>query len=228
MPKKDDPLDLAEFEPEVIEAASEQTKASKSKIKPPNELDLMKEKRLLQREERLKRETAPPPTPGPSVEPVDPSPLLDRIHAYKQRFPHLKSRNKVTAKTSIEEIEDEIHFLETQLGAGNDGKLVHHLYLGVMNGLEVCTRDYFNPLQLNLQGLGAVAKDNMSQVADVLDELSIKYSCGMSLCAEYRLALSICMMVVTVHSANSGDARIGEALRKMHSVAQPPPGSHTM
>ena len=42
--------------------------------------------------------TAPPPTVEPEVEVVkDRQGLLDQLHAYKERFPELKSRNKISA-----------------------------------------------------------------------------------------------------------------------------------
>jgi hypothetical protein len=57
------------------------------------------------------------------VEPPPPPPIeylrsmIDKINAYKERFPHLKSRNsKLTPKSSYEEIEDELHYIELQLG----------------------------------------------------------------------------------------------------------------
>ena len=230
MPNDRDPLSLGDLEPVAISAAVEQR--SKIKVKPPSELDLKKEERLSKREERLATGKPPgfaPPPPGPSVMPVDPSPLLDKIAAYKERFTHLKSRNsKLSAKSSIEEIEDELHYLELQLGSSKDGSLAQMMFVSSMSGIETVTRDYYNPLGLNLTGLGAVAKDNVSEVADILDELMIKYSAGFYMQPEYRLALAMAGMIVTVHSANSGDPRVAEAVRKMNSVANPPVGSESM
>ena len=230
MPSDRDPLSLGDLEPVAISAAVEQ----RSKGKKPSELDLKKEERLSKREERLATGKPPgaahaPPPPGPSVMPVDPSPLLDKIAAYKERFTHLKSRNsKLSAKSSIEEIEDELHYLELQLGSSKDGSLAQMMFVSSMSGIETVTRDYYNPLGLNLTGLGAVAKDNMSEVSDILDELMIKYSAGFYMQPEYRLALAMAGMIVTVHSANSGDPRVAEAVRKMNSVANPPVGSESM
>ena len=225
-----DPLSLGELEPVAISTAVEQR--SKGKVKPPSELDLKKEERLSKREDRLAGGKAPAPAqppPGPSVTPVDPSPLLDKIAAYKERFTHLKSRNpKLSAKSSIDEIEDELHYLELQLGSSKDGSLAQMLFVGSMSGIETVTRDYYNPFGLNLTGLGAVAKDNVSEVSDILDELMIKYSAGFYMQPEYRLALAMAGMVVTVHSANSGDPRVAEAVRKMNNVAKPPAGSESM
>ena len=58
-----------------------------------------------------------------------------------------------------------------------------------------------------------------------LYELMIKYGAGMYMPPEYRLLLSVGAMVVTVHSANSGDPRVGEALQKMSAAVNVKGGS---
>lgn len=221
-----DPLAMGDLEPAAISAAIESK--SKGKIKPPSELDLKKEERLSQKEQRLASKIVVPP--GPPVKPVtDPSPLLDKINAYKERFPHLKSRNaKLTAKSTIEEIEDELHYLELQLGSSKDGSMGTMLFVGTMVGLETLTRDYYNPLKLNLNGLGQVAKDNIGEFQETIDELMIKYGAGFYMQPEYRLVLAVGALVMTVHSANSGDSRVGETLKKMSSAAKPPAGAAGM
>ena len=54
--------------------------------------------------------------------------MLDKIEMYRQRFGHLKSRNKLSGKSTAEEIEDELHYLEQQLGQ-KDGHMGQHLSL---------------------------------------------------------------------------------------------------
>ena len=226
---KDDPLSLGELEPVAIQNAV--IERSKSKIKPPSELDLQKEDRLQKKEARISAGKAPAtdkPPPGPPVTPVDPSAILDKIAAYKERFSHVKSRNKVSAKSSIEELEDELHYIELQLGSSKDGGLAQMLFVGSMSGLETLTENHYNPLGLRLSGLGQVAKDNVADVQDILDELLIKYSAGLYLQPEYRLALAMGMIIVTVHSANSGDPRVAETLKKMNQVAKPPAGAENL
>jgi len=215
-----------ELEPTQIASAVESK--SKAKVKPPSELDLKKEERLAQKEQRLNSKIAAASGPSVVPPPVDPAPLLDKIAAYKERFPHLRSRNKISAKSSIEEIEDELHFLELQLGSSKTDSMGSMLFVGGMVGLETFTRDIYNPLNLKLNGLGQVAKDNVDEFKDVIDELMIKYGASFHMAPEYRLVLSVGALVMTVHSANSGDPRVGEALRRMQNVAKPPVGSEGM
>ena len=223
MSSSKDPMDMAGLEPASISKAIEEK--SKAKIRPPSELDLKKEERLSKKEERMqaKLNAAAAPPPPPPV--FDPSYLLDMIGAYRERFPHLKSRNKVSAKSTVEELEDEVHYIEMQLGSSKDGSLGCLVLHGSMVGLEFFTRDVYNPLGLNLTGLGQVTKDNMSEFQPIIDELMIKYGAGMYMSPETRLVLAVGAMVVTVHSANSGDPRVAEAIKKMNNVVQRPKGS---
>lgn len=222
-----DPLVMGDLEPASI-AAQVETK-SRSKIKPPSELDLAKEERLQQREKRLTSQPAKAfKEPSVKPEPTDPSQLLDKIAAYKERFTHLKSRNpKLSAKSSIEEITDELHYIELQLGSSKDGSLGNMIFIGSMVGLETLTQRY-NPMNLNLQGLGQIAKDNVGEFSPIIDELMIKYGAGFYVSPEYRLVMAVGALVMTVHSANSGDSRVGDALKKMGATAKPPVGSDTL
>jgi hypothetical protein len=223
-----DPLAMGDLDPGAINAAVEAK--SKGKVKPPSELDLKKEERLAVKEQRLAagKTNAAAAASGPSVV-ADPSPLLDKINAYRERFPHLKSRNpKISAKSSIEEIEDELHYFELQLGSSKDGSMGTMVFVGTMVGVETITRDYFNPLNLQLNGLGKVAKDNVGEFQEVIDELMIKYGAGFYMQPEYRLVLAVGALVMTVHSANSGDSRMGETLKKMNNAANPPAGASAL
>ena len=221
--KDEDPLGLAELDPEIIQ---EKVAESKTKIKPPSDLERAKEERLAQKESRL---NGPPklPTQAPPLDTHEEvSSLLDRIAAYRERFPGLKSRNKCGPKSSLDELDDELHFIELQLGSskagGNVGAMLLH---ASMSGLEVLTRDVYNPLGLNLQGLGNITKENMVDFLPLVDELMIKYGAGVYMPPEYRLLLSVGAMVITVHSANIGDPRVGEALQKMNAAVNVVGGS---
>ena len=123
-----DPLGLAELDPEKIQSKIDgrDKKASKA----PSELELQKEARLAEKEQRLNKGLAPsagkkafvpsevpPPAPQP---PKDRSVLLDKISAYRERFPHLKKRNTLSGKSTLEEIED---MFRAQAAAAGRGRL---------------------------------------------------------------------------------------------------------
>lgn len=227
MSSSKDPLSLAELDPEVIQG---RIAARDSKAKLPNELELQKEARLAEKEKRLAAsKKAPVPSEAPPTAPPPPvfnrSVHLDKIAAYRERFPNLKKRNNLSAKSSDEEIMDELHYIELQLGSGggmhNIGSTV--LY-GAMLGLEKITNDYWNPLGLNLNGLGTVAQQNMDQFQPILDELMIKHSAGTYTSPEWRLALAIGATVMTVNAANQ-NPDMARAVKSMNQAVTQPPGS---
>jgi hypothetical protein len=231
-PKKEqnpDPLELSGLEPDVIQLSVEERKVTKGNIKSKEALDVerQREERLSTKEKRLSMEArteavaarADASSAAPPVE--EKSALLDKLYAYRERFPHLKARNKVDAKSSVEVIKDEIHYLELQLGSTNaTGSIGSHILHGAMAGVEHVTTYYFNPLNLNLRGLGRVTKENMSEFEPIVDELMIKYGAGTYMPPEYRLILTIGATVFTVHAANTGDPAVGHALNKMSAAAK--------
>ena len=181
--------------------------------------DAKREERLSAKQNAPKGHKQPTPAAAPAL-PVysseDRSKLLDVLQAYRERFPHLKDRNKISGKSTYEEIEDELHYIQVQLGGKRDGSAGKMVFCGVMSGMEVATKGYFNPAGLNLTGLGQVASDNYAEVGDIVDELMIKYGAGMYMSVEMRLAVAIGATVLTVHGANSGDPRVAAALEKMN------------
>ena len=91
------------LDPEII-AEAVATRPGKTK-KESTESKLRAET-AAKKEERLQSgrvPAAPPPPPAPEAPLVDKSVLLDKLLAYKERFPELKSRNKVSAKSSVED-----------------------------------------------------------------------------------------------------------------------------
>jgi hypothetical protein len=218
-----DPLDLAGLDPGNISKTIDEKKGGKAKL--PTELEVKKEERLASKESRMAKQIsthAPAGKGGQTVEAPPPpevydkSYLLDRLGAYRERFPHLKKRNNVTAKSGVEDILDELHYCEVQLGSKQDGSMGCTLLHGTMIGVESFTRDVWNPMGLRLTGLGQITKDNMSEFEPIVDELMIKYGAGMYMSVEMRLAIAIGATVLTVHGANSGDPRIAAALEKMN------------
>ena len=231
MPPKDaDPLMLGGLEPEAIVAAVNDKKVKK---KPePTEFEKAKEERLNLKEKRMSglaggaaSSSAPPPPPP--VE-FDKSALLDKLGAYRERFPHLKKRNNVTVKSSAEDILDELHYCEVQLGSKQDSNVGAMLLHGAMVAVETVHRDVWNPMGLNLNGLGKVTKDNMAEFQPIVDELMIKYGTGLYMSAEMRLALAMGALVMTVHGANSGDVRIASALEKMNAGVKKQEGTEDL
>tara|TARA_B110000261_G_scaffold82268_1_gene94562 strand:+ start:5465 stop:6151 length:687 start_codon:yes stop_codon:yes gene_type:complete len=213
---QDDPLGLSGLEPGLIQAKSD---AAKQKIKVSTELELMKEGRLAEKEKRLatgpkKPPSAPPPPPPPPE--VDKSLLLDKIAAYRERFPHLRKRNSVTAKSSADELLDELHYCELQLGsAGKSFNLGASAMSAAATGIERMNRDYWNPLGLNLDGLGTVVQGNMAQFQPIIDELMIKHQIGAYTSPEMRLVLTLAGTIMTVHAANS-NPEVAEAVKRMN------------
>ena len=85
------------------------------------ELERQKEQRLQSKEQRKQEEQRPQvhtSKPAATKELTDEqkSALLDKLSAYKERFPHLKSRNKLSGKSTTAEVMDEMHYYESQLG----------------------------------------------------------------------------------------------------------------
>ena len=229
-PKDPDPLSLSDLNPNKI-AAEVADKKIKRKAE-PTELELKKEERMLMKEKRMtapfaaSATPAPPPPPPVSVE--EKSALLDKLGAYRERFPHLKKRNNVTVKSSADDIEDELHYCEMQLGSRQDNNIGGMILHGSMLAIETVHRDVYNPLGLNLNGLAKVTKDNMAEFQPIVDELMIKYSTGLYMGPEMRLVLAMGALVMTVHGANSGDVRIASALEKMNTGVKVPAGAEDL
>jgi len=170
------------------------------------------------KEERLEKGGGPcsaPPPPMPPPESIDEkSALLDKIQAYRERFPQMKSRNKLTAKSGLDEIKDELHYIEQQLGQ-KEGHMGQQVFQLAMTTVEEVTTKYHNPLGLNLVGLSQVqvAKDNKDQF--ILDKLFIKYATNMYVGPKMRLVMTTATLMYTVHSANSGNPKVARAMSAM-------------
>ena len=226
-----DPLGLAELDPVHLQAAQEERergkKKSAMKAQVAQEMRDFKESSKRQKEtvEAMASTSTIEPPPPPSPEEL--RTMLDKINAYKERFPHLKSRNKTSPKSTPEEIEDELHYLELQLGSSTQsGNFGAAALCTAMACLERST-DYWNPLHLDLRGLGHVTKQNMHEFQPIIDELLIKYNTGLYTPPELRLALAIGATVVTVHAANQ-NPEMAKAVRAMHRTVSKPTGSDAM
>jgi hypothetical protein len=225
MPEIYDPLNLIELDPVMLSAAQEERVAAKKKggassSKAPSEpKEMKKQKEVVAAMAETPQELPPPPSPE------ELRVMLDKIGAYKERFPNLKSRNKKLS--TPEEIEDELHYIQLQLGSstqsGNFGALA---LCTAMTCLERST-EFYNPLNLDLRGLGAVTKQNMHEFQPIIDELMIKYNTGLYAPPELRLAMAIGATVLTVHAANQ-NPEVAKAVRAMHKSVSKPPGADAM
>ena len=226
-PKDPDPLSMGDLNPNKI-AAEVAEKKIKKKAE-PTEIEVQREQRLQNKEKRMGGPSGPnapsAPLPPPPVSIEEKSALLDKLGAYRERFPHLKKRNNVTVKSSADDIEDELHYCEMQLGSRQDNNIGGMILHGSMLVIETVHRDVYNPLGLNLNGLAKVTKDNMAEFQPIVDELMIKYSTGLYMGPEMRLVLAMGALVMTVHGANSGDVRIASALEKMNTGVKVPAGT---
>ena len=225
MSLSDDPLMLSGLSQSNIEEQVELRKMTK-KAKDP--IAAKNAETAAKREERLTNKLSdsgssnhatsqPPPPP---VKQVDKSAMLDKLEAYRERFPHLKSRNKLSGKSTAEEIADELHYVQQQLGQ-KDGHMGNHLFLLAMSGIEEGSRVY-NPLNLNLTGLSQICRENQDQFTPILDELFIKYGATMYVGPEMRLVMATATMIYTVHAANTGNPAVAQALAKMNQRTNPP------
>ena len=211
-----DPLALGHLDHAVIEEAVQQRtnrKPETVEAKMRAETNAKKEERLSKGKAAAAPHTEPPPPPPPQV---DKSALLDKLGAYRERFPELKTRNKVSARSTAEEIEDELHYVQMQLGQKEQNMGVS-VFLAAMAAIEEGSRHYNTGLNLN--GLHRVARDNQAEFAPIIDELVIKYGASMYVSPEMRLAMAVGTLVYSVHSANSGNPEVARALAKMSAPA---------
>ena len=146
--------------------------------------------------------------------------LLDKIGQYRDRFKTLRMRNKVGFKSTVFELEDELHYIQSQLGSGSDSNAGCMAFIASMYAMETVTQKYYNPLNLDLTGLGATVKTNLHQFEDVIDELAIKYGMLTHMGPELRLMSLMAATVATVHAANSGDPALSGMVQKMTSAAE--------
>lgn len=228
MPEIYDPLNLIELEPAVLSAAQEERAAARKKVNAGSTSKEAKEpKELKKQKDVVAAMEATPPELPPPPSPEEMRVMLDKINAYKERFPHLKSRNKTSPKSTPEELEDELHYLQLQLGSSTQGGNFGAAVLGTAMACLERSTEYYNPLGLDLRGLGAVTNQNMHEFQPIIDELMIKYNTGLYTPPEWRLALAIGATVVTVHAANQ-NPEVAKAVRAMNKTVNKPRDADAM
>ena len=222
--KNSDPLSLHELDPSNLQAQVENRKA-----KPVREVDVEKEKRLSMKEKRLADQAQKAPMQAPMSgsqdtaveEEFDKAKVIDKILAYRERFPFLKKRNNISGKSSHSEVADELHYVEMQLGAKQDTSLGSLLFHSTLAGVEH-VHYRWNPLGLNLQGLSLIGKDNYNEFEPIVDELMIKYGGAVYLPPELRLCFALGGLMFTVHAANSGDSTMASVLQRVNAPMKVP------
>ena len=228
MPEIYDPLNLIELEPAVLSAAQEERAAARKKVNAGSTSKEAKEpKELKKQKDVVAAMEATPPELPPPPSPEEMRVMLDKINAYKERFPHLKSRNKTSPKSTPEELEDELHYLQLQLGSSTQGGNFGAAVLSTAMACLERSTEYYNPLGLDLRGLGAVTNQNMHEFQPIIDELMIKYNTGLYTPPEWRLALAIGATVVTVHAANQ-NPEVAKAVRAMNKTVNKPRDADAM
>jgi hypothetical protein len=172
---------------------------------------------------------APPPTAFDNKEAKER--LLKRIAGYRKIRPDLKphGRSWCTAASGMEEVEDEVASAQQQMGEQPTAGLGTQLLVNSMQAFEMLTQHY-NPLSLNLKGLGEVTKAKEAELAPLVDELLIKHGAALSLSVEFRLVMAVGSLVAVVHLANTSPAVL-EAVaagQKMGAPAPPANVGHGM
>jgi len=175
--------------------ARKAAKASKAAVKPP----------------------APPPAPAPvaaATEKEAKDKHLKRLAGYRQLRPDLKPNGRawVTAASSMQEIEDDVANAQHQLGEQPTSGLGTQVLVNSLAAFEVFTQSY-NPMALNLKGLGDFSKMKEAEFAPLVEEFMIKHGASLSLSVEFRIVMAIGSVVSLVHIANTNPA-VAEALAK--------------
>lgn len=134
--------------------------------------------------------------------------VLDKIGKYRERFPKLKKRNgALTIKSGMVELNDELHYIEQQLGRDDSAvgslKPANMCFVTSMYGIEMMTKHY-NPLNLQLNGLGSTTQASIKSFEPLLDEFMIKHSMDLTASVELRIVMMVVTTVATVHLANTG------------------------
>lgn len=166
---------------------------------------------------------APAPAAAATTERETKLKLLKKLEGYRKLQPNLRPCGSAWCKatSSLQDIEEEVASAQHQLGEQPTTGLGTDLVIQALSGLEIFTRSY-NPLALNLHGLGEISRFKKAEFAPLVEEFMIKHGASLSLPVEARLAVTIGGIVAFVHMANT-NPEVAEALAKQVN-APPPPG----
>jgi len=168
--------------------------------------------------------SAPAPAAAADTEREAKHKLLKRVEGYRKLKPGLKpcGRAWCTASSAMQDIEDEVASAQHQLGEQPTTGLATNFLVNSLAAFEVLTQTY-NPMALNLKGLGDFSKMKEAEFAPLVEEFMIKHGASLSLPVEVRIVMAIGSVVSLVHIANTNPA-VAEALANHVNAPAPPPG----
>jgi len=140
---------------------------------------------------------------APEVE-FDSNAALRKIELYYAKLGHkikYKPKRKPTAKTSPEELQDILFNIERDLSIGQGVDICVTGYSTGMSGLETLHRIY-NPLGLQLKGLGKATEEAKPLWEDLMVEFAIKHEDWFAMGVEKRILFFTAQLVMSVDAAN--------------------------
>ena len=160
--------------------------------------------------ERLAAEATPPPE-------FDCHAALRKIELYFAKLGHkikYKPKRKPTVKSTPEELQDILYNIEQDLAIGQGMDVCIEGYRAGMHGVETL-HHMFNPLGLDLNGLGAAVDEKRDVWQDLMIEFAIKHEDWFAMGVEKRIIFFTVQTIMAVDGAN----RLNSALRNQTAPA---------
>lgn len=133
---------------------------------------------------------------------------IEQLHSvYK-----LERKHKNGPKT-IPDAQEELAFVTLQLNKMKGMGMVNTMYYGLMNTLEAVMCYKYNPLGIQVQGLGKRLEARESELAPILVDIAVKYNLTMEANPLLQLLIVTGGIVKELHTENS------KGQRSMYSAA---------